>query len=527
MMKRDVNLSRRMLLRRAAVLASVSVAGAALSACEWPLAGRPKFAAYPFSLGVASGDPVSDGFVIWTRLAPDPFDRASVPDATIPVIWEVARDPKMVAVVQRGEVLARRALAHAVHVELRGLTPGAPYWYRFRIAGGDASAVGQAWTAPQIGAALDNLRFAVASCQHYEQGYFTAYDFMVKDDPKLIVHLGDYIYESSWGDPVRRHDGPEPLTLEEYRDRHALYKSEASLQRAHAHCPWLVTWDDHEVDNDYQALESEDWQDPAAFVKRRAAAYQAYYEHMPLRRIAIPRASGMQLYQRSVFGDLVDIAMIDNRQYRSPAACRSKEKGGGQVVTAECKELFEDGRSLLGADQERWLNGVFSRSKSVWTVVGNGEMFSRLFQKTKEGVEGWWTDDWNGFPTARERVIAAMTRAKVANPVFVTGDIHSFWVNDVKEDFRNPNSATIATELVGTSISSAGVPYDMFAKMLPDNPHIKFFDSRKRGYILCDAGRRALTADLRFVEDVRAVSTTGGSLAKFAVEAGKPGAVKA
>lgn len=526
-MTRASNLNRRMLLRRAAVLASVSVASAALGACEWPSTSRPKFSAYPFALGVASGDPVNDGFVIWTRLAPDPFDRTSVPADAVTVIWEVARDPRMEGIVQRGEVQARRALAHAVHVEVRGLPPGAPYWYRFRIAGGDASAVGQAWTAPAIGATLDALRFAVASCQHYEQGYFNAYDLMVKDDPRLIVHLGDYIYESSWGDPVRRHDGPEPLSLSEYRDRHALYKLDRSLQAAHAHCPWLVTWDDHEVDNDYQALESEDWQDPAAFVKRRAAAYQAYYEHMPLRRIAIPRASGMQIYQRSVFGDLVDFAMIDNRQYRSPAACRTKEKGGGQVVTAECKELFDDGRSLLGAEQERWLNGVFSRSKSVWTVVGNGEMFSRLFQKTKDGVEGWWTDDWNGFPTARERIIAAMTRTKVANPVFVTGDIHSFWVNDVKQDFRDPASPTVATELVGTSITSAGVPYDVFAKLLPDNPHIKFFDSRKRGYILCDAGRRALTADLRFVEDVRTVKTTGGSLAKFAIEAGKPGAVKA
>jgi len=523
----EFHFNRRALLGRAAAFASVSVASAALSACEWPLVARPKFNAYPFALGVASGDPVADGFVIWTRIAPDPFDRGSVVDQTVPVIWEVATDAAMTTIVRKGEALARRALAHAVHVEVRDLPSGRPYWYRFRIAGGDASPVGRAWTAAQMGSTLDKLRFAVASCQHYEQGYFTAYDFMVKDDPALVLHLGDYIYESSWGDPVRRHDGPEPLSLEEYRDRHALYKLDSSLQRAHAHCPWLVTWDDHEVDNDYQALESEDWQDPAAFVKRRAAAYQAYYEHMPLRRIAIPRPSGMQLYQRSVFGDLVDVAMIDNRQYRSPAACRSKEKGGGQVVTAECKELFDDGRSLLGAAQERWLNGVFSRSKSMWTVVGNGEMFSRLFQKTKDGVEGWWTDDWNGFPTARERIIGAMTRTKVANPVFVTGDIHSFWVNDVKEDFRNPTSTTVATELVGTSISSAGVPYDQFAKFLPDNPHIKFFDSRKRGYVLCEAGRQAMTVDLRVVEDVRDPKTKDGSLGKFAIEAGKPGAVKA
>lgn len=519
-------LNRRDLLRRAAALAAASIASSGAAGGHARVAQR-KFSAYPFSLGVASGDPVGDGFIIWTRLAPNPFDRSSLPDETIPVIWEIARDERMLNIVKRGEALARSALAHSVHVEVRGLPPGRQYWYRFRVPGGDASAIGQAWTASQIGAPLERFRFAVASCQHFEQGYFTAYDYMVKDAPQLILHLGDYIYESSWGDQVRRHDGPEPFTLEEYRSRHALYKSEPSLQRAHAHCPWLVTWDDHEVDNDYQALESEDWQDAQAFVKRRAAAYQAYYEHMPLRGISVPRDDEMRLYQRSTFGDLVSVAMIDNRQYRSPAACRSKEDGGGQVVTASCDELFESGRSMLGETQERWLTGGFARSKALWNVIGNGEMFSRLHQKTAKGEEGWWTDDWNGFPSARERVITALARSKMPNPVFVTGDIHSFWVNEVKQDFRNPSSASVATELVASSITSAGVPYDQFAAFLPDNPHVKFFDSRKRGYLLCDAGRKSLMANLRTVEDVRDPLTKDGSLGTFVIEAGNPGALRA
>jgi alkaline phosphatase D len=517
--------NRRDLLRRAGALAALSIAGASLSAQRGFAAARPRFSAYPFALGVASGDPVGDGFVIWTRLAPDPFDTLSVSDDVVQVIWEVASDANMRNVVQRGVKPATRELAHALHVEVRGLPPGRPYWYRFRAAGSDASPIGQAWTAPELGAPFERLRFAVASCQHFEQGYFTAYDQMVEDAPQLILHLGDYIYESSWGDPVRRHDGPEPLTLDEYRNRHALYKTDISLQRAHAHCPWLLTWDDHEVDNDYQALESEDWQDPAAFVKRRAAAYQAYYEHMPLRRIAVPRADEMRLYQRSVFGDLLSVSMIDNRQYRSPAACRSKEDGGGQVHSAACKELFDTGRSMLGADQERWLTGGFARSKALWNVIGNGEMFSRLRQKTPKGEEGWWTDDWNGYQPARERVIGALVRSKMPNPVFVTGDIHSFWVNDVKQDFRNPSSASVATELVASSITSAGVPYDQFAAMLPDNPHVKFFESRKRGYLLCDAGRKSMTADLRFVDNVRVPKSGGGSAGRYVIEAGRPGAV--
>ncbi len=519
--------NRRDLLRRAGALAALSIAGATARASEGFAAARPKFGSYPFSLGVASGDPVGDGFVIWTRLAPDPFDPMSVSSDIVPVIWEVASDARMRNVVQRGVRPATRELAHTVHVEVRGLPPGRPYWYRFRIAGSDASAIGQAWTAPELGAALDRFRFAVASCQHFEQGYFTAYDHMIKDAPQLILHLGDYIYESSWGDPVRRHDGPEPLTLEEYRNRHALYKTDASLQRAHAHCPWLVTWDDHEVDNDYQALESEDWQEPAAFVKRRAAAYQAYYEHMPLRRIAVPRADEMRLYQRSMFGDLVGVMMIDNRQYRSPAACRSKAKGGGQVVSADCDELFENERTMLGAGQERWLTGGFARSKATWNIIGNGEMFSRLRQKTPTGEEGWWTDDWNGFPSARERVIGALTRSKMPNPIFVTGDIHSFWVNDIKEDFRNPASASVGTELVASSITSAGIPYEQFAAMLPDNPHVKFFESRKRGYLMCEAARKTMTTDLRVVDNVRDPKSGSGSAGRFVIEAGRPGAVVA
>lgn len=519
-----VSFNRRVLLRRAAQLAGVSIASGLLSACAEPFVARSRFRSYPFTLGVASGDPVNDGFVMWTRLAPDPFDRTSIQDDAVTLGWEVAADESFSSIVQRGDVVAPRSLAHSVRVEVRGLPPGRPYWYRFTLPGGDASPVGRAWTAPQPGAALDKLRFAFASCQHYEQGYFTPYDYMVSDNPDLVLHLGDYIYESSWGEPVRRHDGPEPYSLEEYRDRHALYKMDKSLQAAHRHCPWLLTWDDHEVDNDYQGFESEDWQDPAAFVKRRAAAYQAYYEHMPLRRIAMPRDGAMQLYQRSVFGDLVDFAMIDNRQYRSPAACRSKEDGGGQVLNASCKELFDTKRTMLGPEQERWLGGAFARSKSTWLVIGNGEMFSRIKQKTKDGQEAWWTDDWNGYPPARQRVIDALVRTKVANPVFVTGDIHSFWVNDVKGDFRDPASRTVATELVGTSISSAGVPYEQFAAMLPDNPHVKFFESRKRGYVLCDVSRRSMGVDLKVVDDVRDPNTKGATLARFSVEAGKPGA---
>jgi alkaline phosphatase D len=523
----DIKQTRRQLLQRALATASVSVAGAYLSACSSTSPSARRVTAQPFALGVASGDPVSDGFVIWTRLTPQGMIANDAVEA-LDVIWEVAADEAMQTVVQSGTVQALPALGNAVHVEVRGLPSGRPYWYRFRLPRGDASPLGRTWTAPVLGAPLDRLRFAFASCQHYEQGYFTPYDLMENDNPDLVMHLGDYIYESSWGETVRRHDGAEPKSLQEYRNRHALYKSDAALQRAHARSPWLVTWDDHEVDNDYQALESEDYQAAAEFVKRRAAAYQAYYEHMPLRRISLPRADGMQLYQRSQFGDLIQFAMIDNRQYRSPAACRTPERGGGQVVpTATCKELFEENRSMLGKDQERWLGSALSRSSAKWNIIGNAEMFSRLRQKTSRGEDGQWTDDWNGYPSARQRLIGAMTRSKVSNPVFVTGDIHSFWVNDVKEDFALEQSATVATEIVGTSISSAGVSYDTFSALLPQNPHVRFFESRHRGYVLCTVGNKQMDVELKTVDTVRQPVSGGKTLASFVVESGKAGAVRA
>jgi alkaline phosphatase D len=322
--------------------------------------------------------------------------------------------------------------------------------------------------------------------------------------------------------------GPEPYNLEEYRDRHALYKTDQHLQAAHQNCPWLLTWDDHEVDNDYQGVDSEDWEDHDVFVKRRAAAYQAYYEHMPLRHIAVPRAEEMRLYQRSTFGDLIEFTLLDNRQYRSPEACRDKEHGGGHLVTlAGCKELTDPNRSMIGKAQEDWLFSGFSRAKAKWNAIAQSQLFSRLKQKAPDGEDAAWTEDWNGYPGTRERIIARIAQSKLPNPVILGGDIHSFWVNDVKADFNDPESATVATEIVGTSLTSAGPPYELFAGMLPDNPHVKFFESRKRGYVMCEATQSALNAHLRIVDDIRDPKTKDATLAKFTIEAGKPGAVKA
>jgi alkaline phosphatase D len=270
------HLSRRRLLEAASTLAAATFA---IPFASRVVRGQPRFAAYPFSLGVASGDPVADGFVLWTRLAPDPLNGGGMPREAVPVRWEVARDARFLDIVRRGETLAAPELGHSVHVDVTGLEPDRWYHYRF-IAGGEVSPIGRTRTFPPIGAPANRLRFAFASCQHYGQGFFTAYDAMMQDDLDLIVHLGDYIYESDWGPRVRFHL-PEPMTLEQYRNQHALYKSDRSLQAAHAWHPFAVTWDDHEVDNDYAAGHAEDPTPVATFLRRRAAAYQAYYEHMP------------------------------------------------------------------------------------------------------------------------------------------------------------------------------------------------------------------------------------------------------
>src|SRR5262245_3705315 len=307
--------------------------------------GRKRWlgAAAPFDLGIASGEPLPGSVVLWTRLS-------SVANATAPVPadWEVAHDEQFTRMARRGSTLATPELGHSVHVEVAGLDPDRAYFYRFRT-GGEASAVGRTRTAPAENARRAQLRFAFASCQHFEQGYFTAYRHMAAEELDFIVHLGDYIYEGgpAQGRP-RQHDGPEIVTLADYRRRYALYRSDRDLRAAHAAAPWIVIWDDHEVKNNY-ADEFEPRGMPAAdFVKRRTAAYQAFYENMPLRRSSMPRGADLHLYRHFQFGDLLSLEMLDGRQYRSRQAC-------GGATGPQCPEAFERARTMLGEQQEHWL----------------------------------------------------------------------------------------------------------------------------------------------------------------------------
>lgn len=479
---------------------------------------KVSFNSYPFTLGVASGYPQPDGMVLWTRLAGN-FDTAP-----IPVRWEVAQDEAMRGIVAGGATQALPDWAHSVHVEPRGLKPDRWYFYRF-LAGDAVSPVGRTRTAPAAGAAAPRLRFAFASCQHYEHGYYTAYPHMAADDLDLVVFLGDYIYESSLRrNQVRQHErAEEPVSLAEYRARHAHYRADRNLQAAHRAFPWIVTWDDHEVDNDYADDRQEDGAPAEEFLLRRAAAYRAYYEHMPLPATMRPNGPAMQIYTVCAWGSLANFYLLDGRQYRSPQACPRKAGGGADVDPRECVELHEPSRTLLGAVQEGWLDRRFAASRTAWNVVAQQGVMAQV-GFVSGANQRVWSDSWDGYPAARARLLDSVVARGLANPVVIGGDTHMHFVNELKRDFRDPGSPAVASEFAGTSItSSPGAWQKLLPAVMAANPHVKYARGDRRGYVRAaiEAGR--FGAELIGVETVRKPDSRAEVLARFVVEDGRPG----
>jgi alkaline phosphatase D len=527
----------------------VGGAGAAFTAIAAPIAAPiavPSFvrtavaqswrAGNPFSLGVASGAPRADGFVLWTRLAPEPLSSnpetpGGMSGADVTLRYEIASDPGMTKIVRRAAATAEQAFAYSVHLDVAGLEPGRSYWYRF-LSGDAVSPTGHAMTLPAPGSPIGKMRFGFVSCSNYEHGYFSAYRHLTAENPEFVLFLGDYIYETieQFRPIVRRHsDGIEAATLPTYRNRYAQHRLDPDLQRLHAQVPALVTWDDHEVQNDYADKWSETFDDPEQFLMRRAAAYQAFYEHMPVRPI-ISRPNGplMRVYDRFTSGDLIEISVIDGRQYRSRQACyRPPNRGGGHLETnASCPERLNAGRTMLGFAQEAWLYSGLAHSKARWNLIAQDVLMAQLRRK-RDGIDAFWTDDWNGYPANRQRLLQHIYDSKVSNPVVISGDIHSFFANDLKLDFDDESSPIVATEFVGTSISSYGPPYDPIARLLPDSPHVHFFDSRQRGYALVDVTPDAMQVQMRAVSDAQDPKATISTFKTFAVEAGRPGVVQA
>lgn len=522
--------TRRAFLQRCAVAAAGSIV-----LPRWAIANPTWSTGDPFSLGVAAGTPSADGFVLWTRLAPqplssDPDQPGGVPPGSYTVRYEIATDPMLQNIVRTGDASVDATFAYSAHVEIAGLAPGRPYWYRFTC--GDAqSRTGKASTLPANDADSKKLTLGFVSCANYEHGYFGAYRHLAEESPDLAIFLGDYIYEYIEKSPtkVRAHsDGVEATTLPLYRNRYAQYRTDADLQRLHAEVPCIVTWDDHEVQNDYADKWSQTFDDPAVFLQRRAAAYQAFYEHMPVRPSrSLPHGAVMRVHDRFRFGGLAEISLLDGRQYRSRAACYGPPDHGGNRTEsdASCPELREPSRSLLGEAQEKWLYDALAQSPTRWNLIAQDVLMAQLRERMKDGEIQYWVDDWNGYPAARQRLISHLHTARVTNPVVLTGDIHSFWANDLKLDFDDAKSPVVATEIVGTSVSSHPPPYDLFVKFLADNPHVRYFESRKRGYTMLDIDAKTITARFRALADVTDPATEVATLKSFVVEDGRPGIV--
>ena len=484
----------------------------------------------PFSLGVASGSPATDGFVLWTRLIAA-SGAPPLPEVPFEVRWELAADRGFRRIVRRGRTLAEPAFAHSVHIEITGLPLSAArpyYWYRF-MQGGAVSAIGRTRGLPPAGSDAP-LRLALASCQNYEHGFFGAHHHLAREAVDLVLFVGDYIYEYGvTPGRLRQHNSPPCLNLDDYRARLAHYKSDPDLKAAHAAHPWIVTWDDHEVENDYANDRSASARGEV-FLARRAAAYRAYWEHMPLRWRQRPQGADAQLYRRYQWGKSANLHVLDARQYRDYQVCTPPDEGGSRTVRdSSCPQRMDPTLSLLGYAQEKWLSQGMASSTATFDLIGQQSLMAQMRMSAprapaSEVAEGLWNDSWDGYPAARRRALEGWAAKK--NVLTLGGDVHATYVSDLKLDFDDEKSPVVATEIVGTSITSPSWPQARTERVMRDNPHIRFGKSDQRGYTVVEVKGRQATAHLRVVDSVRQRESNLATAASFVVEAGRPGAQK-
>lgn len=498
----------------------------------------------PFTLGVASGDPLPGSVILWTRLAPAPLQGGGMGEAEVEVDWVVGTDPRLRRVVRSGTALARPEMGHSVHVDVDGLEPGTVYFYSF-AAMGQRSRVGRTRTAPAPGS-TDPLAFAFVSCQSFSTNHFAAYREVVRTLPDFVVHLGDYIYEGGGPDTsaAREHVGAQPFDLTTYRNRYGLYKGDANLKAAHAVAPFIVTWDDHEVDNNYRGIHPQD--DNAeegnatteSFLARRQAAYQAYYEHMPIRLPAGPPADGsFQIYRDLRFGDVLDLSIIDTRQY-------SDDHPNPELPSVGNAQ--DPDRTILGEAQRTWLLDRLSTREPAWSCIGNQVQIHPILVpgalpdavaglvaelgiplNAQPGLNG---DSWDGYVADRNRLLDHIATEEIPDVVVITGDIHSHWVADLEADFGNPLSPAIATEFVGTSIASSGLPEGsnaaVRALLAPTNPHIRYVEGERRGLALVELSMDRWRTTYRVVDDPQDPRSGATTLTEWEVQRGTAGAVQ-
>ncbi|MEY9488952.1 alkaline phosphatase D [Streptomyces calvus] len=481
----------------------------------------------PFTLGVASGDPLPGSVVLWTRLAPAPFQADSgLPAERVTVHWEVAHDERFRRIARRGTATAHPEFHHTVHVEVSHLEPGRTFYYRFR-AGRWISPTGRTRTAPAVDSRPGSLTLAAVSCQAYHDGYFTPYAHLAADDVDVVFHLGDYLYEyavNSVGGARAYTDrtlpalfNRETVTLEDYRLRYALYRDDADLRAAHAAHPFVVTWDDHETENNYADDIPENSVPPEEFLLRRASAYRAYWENQPLRRPQQPEGPDMQLYRRLHWGRLAQFDVLDTRQYRSNQAY-----GDGAHVPGP--ESDDPSRTITGASQERWLLDGWRSSRALWNVVPQQVVFSqRRFELTTPSKLSM--DAWDGYRASRSRVLDGAKAAGIENLMVLTGDVHVGYAFDIKDDFDDPDSRTVGTEIVATSVTSGKDGAERPANWntyMTANPHLKFYNGQ-RGYVTVELGQEAARADFRTVPYVTRPGAPVTTAASFVTAVGEPG----
>lgn len=480
----------------------------------------------PFRLGVAAGDPAPDGFVIWTRLVPDPLvSDGGMPPIDVAVGWEVAADPAFRRIMKQGRATARAALAHSVHVEVADLLPHRPYWYRFFAAGNISSPVGSARTLPLPGAAIDQVRFASVGCQDFERGLYTAYRHLAAEpDLDVVFHYGDYIYEFGprEHDVVRRHRGGETTTLADYRLRYAQYKLDPDLQAAHAAAAFVMSFDDHEIDDNWAGAHGKDGGPPDVFAARKVAALQAWYEHMPVRPDVRPGRAGARAFRRFDFGDLMRMHVLDTRSHRSRQEC----EGAGMTAQdrANCTPAYAPSRTLLGAEQEAWLDAGLGPGFG-WNFIAQQVMMMPYdTRKDGETAVRRSTDNWNGYPHARTRVIDTIRRKGLTNVVVGSGDMHQNVVGHVPIDPADLTSAPVASEFLATSISSGGTggprhPNEL--NVLDNNPNVQMLNNQ-RGYHLHTASKTRWTADIKVMDQVDRPGGRIETLARFSVDPRNP-----
>lgn len=479
----------------------------------------------PFLHGVASGDPLDDRVVLWTRVSGD----SGAPE-TVVVAWVVSKDASFSRVVASGVTSTDESVDFTVKVDPSGLDAGTTYYYRFRALGHD-SPIGRARTAPRGNVA--RARLAVVSCSNYPYGYFNAYAALARRaDLDAVIHLGDYLYEyanGAYGDGTALGRVPTPdreiVTLSDYRARHAQYKTDADLQEAHRQHPFIVVWDDHEVTNDAWQNGAENHQaEEGDFQERKAAAIQAYFEWMPIR--AEKGDARGRVYRAFQYGKLLDLIMLDTRN-----------AGRDQQPSDPCDfaTIADPERQLLGQEQEAWFFAELTRSQrrgARWRLLGQQVMFAQLVNVLAPGGCIFNPDQWDGYAAARGRVLEKLASGGIDNVVVLTGDIHSSWASELTAtpfDAASYDPTTgrgsLAVELVTPGVTSPGIDDATQAAQFggairATHPHIKYVDLFHRGYALLDVTRERLQCEWYHVATIREPSTQETLANALQVESG-------